>query len=187
MAAQEFSLQQLQPFLDRNPGRGALRVQVSTGRGLFPVEGARVEIYRYFGPERTVFYEGVTDSSGIVEGIRRLDAPAGPADRLVPVIGDGGDQRHRVSGIGAPPAVRHGGRPTGRGVPADRDDFGGVTGIGLRGGRSHAVSCGAGAYHRPSGPAGSGGGERDGAVHRLHKKRGVKRDISDMARERAES
>ena len=30
MAAQEFSLQQLQPFLDGNPGRGVLRVQVST-------------------------------------------------------------------------------------------------------------------------------------------------------------
>ena len=50
-------------FLAAHPERGTLRVQVSTGRGLFPVEGARVEIYRYFGPERTVFYEGVTDSS----------------------------------------------------------------------------------------------------------------------------
>ena len=45
-------------FLDAHPERGTLRVQVSTGRGLFPVEGARVEIYRNFGPERTVFYEG---------------------------------------------------------------------------------------------------------------------------------
>ena len=58
-------------FLDAHPERGTLRVQVSTGRGLFPVEGARVEIYRNFGPERTVFYEGVTDASGIVEDIRR--------------------------------------------------------------------------------------------------------------------
>ena len=64
-------------FLDAHPERGTLRVQVSTGRGLFPVEGARVEIYRYFGPERTVFYEGVTDSSGIVEGIRLPALPAG--------------------------------------------------------------------------------------------------------------
>ena len=128
MATQDFSLQQLQPFLEGNPERGVLRVQVSTGRGLFPVEGARVEIYRYFGPERTVFYEGVTDSSGIVEGIR---LPALPAEKEKPA---GKRERHRVSGIGAPPAVRHGGRPTGRGVPADRDDFGGVAGIGLRGG-----------------------------------------------------
>ena len=40
-------------FLAAHPERGTLRVQVSTGRGLFPVEGAQVEIYRYFGPERT--------------------------------------------------------------------------------------------------------------------------------------
>ena len=33
-------------FLAAHPERGTLRVQVSTGRGLFPVEGARVEIYR---------------------------------------------------------------------------------------------------------------------------------------------
>ena len=64
-------------FLDAHPERGTLRVQVSTGRGLFPVEGARVEVYRNFGPERTVFYEGVTDASGIVEDIRLPALPAG--------------------------------------------------------------------------------------------------------------
>ena len=64
-------------FMDAHPERGTLRVQVSTGRGLFPVEGARVEIYRSFGPERTVFYEGVTDASGIVEDIRLPALPAG--------------------------------------------------------------------------------------------------------------
>ena len=64
-------------FMDAHPERGTLRVQVSTGRGLFPVEGARVEIYRNFGPERTVFYEGVTDASGIVEDIRLPALPAG--------------------------------------------------------------------------------------------------------------
>ena len=40
-------------FLDAHPERGSVRVQVSTGRGLFPVEGARVEIYRRLGPEPT--------------------------------------------------------------------------------------------------------------------------------------
>lgn len=64
-------------FLDAHPERGALRVQVSTGRGLFPVEGARVEVYRSFGSERTVFYEGVTDASGIAEDIRLPALPAG--------------------------------------------------------------------------------------------------------------
>ena len=44
MATQEFSLQQLQPFLEGNPGRGTLRVQVSTARGAFPVNRAVVEV-----------------------------------------------------------------------------------------------------------------------------------------------
>ena len=64
-------------FLDAHPERGSVRVQVSTGRGLFPVEGARVEIYRHLGPEPTVFYEGVTDASGIAEDIRLPALPAG--------------------------------------------------------------------------------------------------------------
>lgn len=64
-------------FLDAHPERGTLRVQVSTGRGLFPVEGARVELYRDFGAQRAVFYEGVTDRSGIVDDIRLPALPAG--------------------------------------------------------------------------------------------------------------
>ena len=64
-------------FLDAHPERGTLRVQVSTGRGLFPVVGARVEVYRDFGDQRVVFYEGVTDRSGIVDDIRLPALPAG--------------------------------------------------------------------------------------------------------------
>ena len=64
-------------FLDAHPERGTLRVQVSTGRGLFPGEGARVEVYRDFGDQRAVFYEGVTDRSGIVDDIRLPALPAG--------------------------------------------------------------------------------------------------------------
>ena len=64
-------------FLDAHPERGSVRVQVSTGRGLFPVEGARVEIYRRLGTEPMVFYEGVTDASGIAEDIRLPALPAG--------------------------------------------------------------------------------------------------------------
>lgn len=64
-------------FMDAHPERGTMRVQVSTGRGLFPVEGARVEVYRHFGPERTVFHEGVTDASGIAEDIRLPALPVG--------------------------------------------------------------------------------------------------------------
>ena len=32
-------------FLDAHPERGSVRVQVSTGRGLFPVEGRPVTVF----------------------------------------------------------------------------------------------------------------------------------------------
>lgn len=76
MAAQEFSLQQLQPFLDRNPGRGALRVQVSTALGAFPVPRALVEVAVMLDGARVLLYRKRTDSSGIADG---FVLPAKPA------------------------------------------------------------------------------------------------------------
>ena len=68
MATQEFSLQQLQPFLEGNPGRGTLRVQVSTARGAFPVNRALVEVAVMLGGGRVPLYRRRTDSSGIADG-----------------------------------------------------------------------------------------------------------------------
>ena len=61
MATQDFSLQQLQPFLEGNPERGVLRVQVSTALGAFPVNRALVG-------GRGPLYRRRTDSSGIADG-----------------------------------------------------------------------------------------------------------------------
>lgn len=63
-------------FCSAHPEQGSLRVQVSSGRGLFPVPGAEVEVYRDFGTVRETFHTGVTDSSGIVEGILLPALPA---------------------------------------------------------------------------------------------------------------
>lgn len=52
MATQDFSLQQLQPFLEGNPERGVLRVQVSTALGAFPVNRALVEVAVMLGGGR---------------------------------------------------------------------------------------------------------------------------------------
>ncbi len=63
-------------FHSAHPEQGSLRVQVSSGRGLFPVPGAEVEVYRDFGAVRETFYIGVTDNSGIAEGILLPALPA---------------------------------------------------------------------------------------------------------------
>ena len=68
MTTQAFSLQQLQPFLAGNPGRGTLRVQVFTALGAFPVPQALVEVAVMIGGARVLLYRKRTDSSGIAEG-----------------------------------------------------------------------------------------------------------------------
>ena len=63
-------------FRSAHPEQGSLRVQVSAARGIFPIPGVAVEVYRDFGAVRETFYSGVTDSSGIVEGILLPALPA---------------------------------------------------------------------------------------------------------------
>ena len=70
------SRQQLADFFREHPGQGRLRVQISTGRGSFPVGGARVEVTRDLNGGRQVFYRADSDRSGIVTGIT-LPALAG--------------------------------------------------------------------------------------------------------------
>ena len=63
-------------FRSAHPEQGSLRVQVSSGRELFPVPGAEVEVYRDFGTVRETFHTGVTDSSGIADRILLPTLPA---------------------------------------------------------------------------------------------------------------
>ena len=53
-------------FMQAHPERGALRIQVTAGP--FPWRGRRWRC-RLFGQLRQVFYRGVTDQSGILQGI----------------------------------------------------------------------------------------------------------------------
>ena len=61
-------------FMQAHPERGTLRIQVTAGP--VPVAGAQVEVYRLFGQLRQVFYRGVTDQSGILQGIALPALPA---------------------------------------------------------------------------------------------------------------
>ena len=61
-------------FMQAHPARGTLRIQVTAGP--FPVAGAQVEVFRRFGQLRQVFYRGVTDQSGILQGIALTALPA---------------------------------------------------------------------------------------------------------------
>lgn len=63
-------------FLLAHPGRGTLKVQVTTGDGSFPVSQARVEVMRRFGDDYRLLFKNVTDISGISDN---MVLPALPA------------------------------------------------------------------------------------------------------------
>lgn len=56
-------------FLLAHPGRGTLKVQVTTGDGTFPVPQARVEVQRRFGDASRLLFKNVTDISGITDNM----------------------------------------------------------------------------------------------------------------------
>lgn len=56
-------------FLASHTGRGSLRVQVSSGGGSYPVEGAAVEVFRQTESARRVYFRKVTDISGIADNM----------------------------------------------------------------------------------------------------------------------
>ena len=61
-------------FLADNPQIGELRIQASTGGRAVPIAGAEVTVSREFADGTKVFATGITDGSGILDGIR-LPAP----------------------------------------------------------------------------------------------------------------
>lgn len=64
-----------QRIIEQYPNIGTLRVQVSTGRGSFPVKGALVEVALNYDGKHYVIYRNQTNESGIVSD---LLLPANP-------------------------------------------------------------------------------------------------------------
>lgn len=56
-------------YLKNNPGSGLLRIQVYTVNQAFPLEDVEVKVYKEIDGKRVVFFNGVTDSSGIIDNI----------------------------------------------------------------------------------------------------------------------
>lgn len=56
-------------YLKNNHGSGLLRIQVYTANQAFPLEDVEVKVYKEIDGKRVVFFNGVTDSSGIIDNI----------------------------------------------------------------------------------------------------------------------
>lgn len=61
-------------FENRNTSNGFLKVQVYSAKGAFPLKDARVIIFKELDNQRKIFYEMVTDESGITQPVS-LPAP----------------------------------------------------------------------------------------------------------------
>lgn len=77
MLANQFSLSELQPYLRDHPGRGSLRIQVTTALGALPVKQAVTEVAILLGDNRIPIYRKLTDESGLAEGFVLPAKPAG--------------------------------------------------------------------------------------------------------------
>ena len=57
-------------FLNNNPGRGTLKIRVTSASEALPVSGVNVVVSKEIGNDTYIFYEGQTDSSGMINNIK---------------------------------------------------------------------------------------------------------------------
>lgn len=64
-----FDKEKYQSFIDENNGTGTLKVQAFVANQAFPLQGIDVKVFKNIGDDKVVFFEGETDSSGIIDDI----------------------------------------------------------------------------------------------------------------------
>ena len=65
--------QTYQNFIKANPGIGYLKIRASAASQAIPISGLRIVVSKTIGTDKIVFFEGETNSSGVIE---RIDLPA---------------------------------------------------------------------------------------------------------------
>lgn len=84
-----------QEFLEKYPGRGSLKVQISVAKEAFPVKDVEVDIATIVDGKRYSIYHDVTDSSGIVNEIVLPTQPSSAS--LNPQTAGKGEAEYLVS------------------------------------------------------------------------------------------
>lgn len=56
-------------FIEEHPGKGSLRVRAYSANEALPVEGIKVEISTYYKSNLIIFFQGETNSSGLIDRI----------------------------------------------------------------------------------------------------------------------
>ena len=73
-----------QNFLENNKGSGGLLIRAYAANEAIPIEGMKIIVSTIFNDVKIIFFEGVTDNSGMIKRLQ-LPAPAtDPNDLNVP-------------------------------------------------------------------------------------------------------
>lgn len=70
-----------QNFIAANPSKGYLKIRASAASQALPISGLRIVVSKVIDNNNVIFFEGVTDSSGVIERIT-LPAPKLNTDNL---------------------------------------------------------------------------------------------------------
>ena len=63
-----------QNFISANPSEGYLKVRASAASQALPISGLKIVVSKIIDGNKVIFFEGTTDSSGVIEKIT-LPAP----------------------------------------------------------------------------------------------------------------
>ncbi len=63
-----------QKFIQANPSNGYLKIRASAASQALPISGVKIVVSKIIDGNNIIFFEGVTDSSGVIERIT-LPAP----------------------------------------------------------------------------------------------------------------
>ncbi len=56
-------------FMKNHPKTGSLKIQAYTANQAYPLGGVDVEVYKILNGQKVIFFEGTTNSSGIIDDI----------------------------------------------------------------------------------------------------------------------
>ena len=73
-------------FINANPGLGFLKIRAYAASQAVPISGMRVVVSKDISGEKVVFFEGVTNESGVIERISLPVPRMGSDNMLAPLI-----------------------------------------------------------------------------------------------------
>lgn len=72
-------------FINANPGLGFLKIRAYAASQAVPISGMRVTVSKDIGGNKVIFFDGVTNESGVIERIS-LPVPRSSDNMIAPII-----------------------------------------------------------------------------------------------------